>query len=147
MKPVKARSFFIVVLTLVGALSCLRGAAADDQHAFFETKIRPVLSAECYECHGATKQKGGLRLDYRDGILEGGDSGAAVVAGDPEKSLLFQSITHRDKDLKMPKDRAKLDDKVIADFAQWIKNGRRGSARPQTPRRRKRREGTWIGTP
>src|ERR1700733_12399451 len=117
-----SRTFLAGILTLVGAWS-LHAAATDEKQAFFETKIRPVLAAECYECHGATKQKAGLRLDYRDGILEGGDSGAALVAGDPEKSLLFQSITHQDKDLKMPKDRAKLDDKVIADFAQWIKTG------------------------
>jgi len=108
---------------LLAVSGLLRGAADDERQSFFESKIRPVLAAECYECHGATKQKAGLRLDYREGILNGGDSGAALVAGDPEKSLLFQSITHAHSDLQMPKDRAKLDDKVIADFAKWIKTG------------------------
>jgi cytochrome c553 len=116
-----SRTLLAVALTVGTGL--LHGAADDERQSFFENKIRPVLAAECYECHGATKQKGGLRLDYRDGILNGGESGAAVVAGDPEKSLIFQSIAHAHSDLQMPKDRAKLDDKVIADFAKWIKAG------------------------
>jgi hypothetical protein len=46
---------------------------------FFESRIRPVLVAECYECHDAKKQKGDLRLDYRDGLLKGGEEGPAIV--------------------------------------------------------------------
>ncbi|MDB6038563.1 MAG: hypothetical protein JWM99_2404, partial [Verrucomicrobiales bacterium] len=91
--------------------------------AFFESKIRPILSAECYECHDATKHKGGLRLDYRDGWLKGGDSGPAVVPGNTTKSLLFKAITHEDKELKMPEKGAKLEDRVIADFKTWIEMG------------------------
>jgi cytochrome c553 len=45
---------------------------------FFEKTIRPVLVAECCECHGAEKTKGGLRLDDRDGWKKGGDTGAAI---------------------------------------------------------------------
>lgn len=90
---------------------------------FFEAKIRPVLSAECYECHDATKHKGGLRLDYRDGWMKGGDSGPAIVPGDSTKSLLFKAITHEDKELKMPEKGAKLEDQVIADFKTWIEMG------------------------
>ncbi len=58
---------------------------ADDREAlrFFETSIRPLLSSECYECHGPEKSKGGLRLDHREFILEGGETGPALVAGDP----------------------------------------------------------------
>src|SRR6187399_1340305 len=67
---------------------------------FFEAKIRPVLAAECYECHNAKKTKGGLRLDYRAGWQKGGDTGDAIVPGDPNKSLLIASIKHTDPDLK-----------------------------------------------
>src|SRR5580704_13692105 len=88
------------VLASTGSVSLL-GAAGDERQSFFESRIRPVLAAECYECHGATKQKGGLRVDYRDGILHGGDSGAAIVAGNVDKSLLFQAITHQHPDIKM----------------------------------------------
>jgi hypothetical protein len=90
---------------------------------FFEAKIRPVLAAECYECHNAKKTKGGLRLDYRAGWQKGGDTGDAIVPGDPQKSLLIASIKHTDPDLKMPDKAPKLDDAVIADFEKWITMG------------------------
>ena len=90
---------------------------------FFETKIRPVLAAECYECHNAKKTKGGLRLDYRAGWQKGGDTGDAIVPGDPKKSLLIASIKHTDPDLKMPDKSPKLEDSVIADFEKWIAMG------------------------
>src|SRR5262245_14913100 len=79
-----------------------------EQAEFFETKIRPVLASECVECHGAEKQKGGLRLDYREGWKTGGDTGAAIVPGKPGESLLLRSIRHEDPDLKMPSKRPKL---------------------------------------
>jgi hypothetical protein len=94
-----------------------------DQVEFFEKKIRPVLVAECYECHNAKKTKGGLRLDYRDGWQKGGDTGDAIVPGDPTKGLFMESIRHTDPDLKMPDKAPKLEDTVIADFAKWIAMG------------------------
>lgn len=90
---------------------------------FFENKIRPVLAAECHECHNAKKTKGGLRLDYRAGWQKGGDTGDAIVPGDPKKSLLLESIKHSDPDLKMPDKAPKLDDTIIADFEKWIAMG------------------------
>ncbi len=99
------------------------------QDDFFETKIRPIFANECYACHGATakKVKGGLRLDSREGILEGGDSGAVIVTGEPDKSSLITAVRYADKDLKMPppKDKAdrKLSDAQIADLVQWVKMG------------------------
>ena len=62
---------------------------------FFETQIRPVLAQHCYECHGPDKQKGNLRLDNLPSILQGGESGPAILLGDPENSLLVPvSYTH-----------------------------------------------------
>ncbi len=90
---------------------------------FFESKIRPVLVAECYECHDAKKQKGDLRLDYRDGLLQGGEEGAAIVPGDARKSLLIQSMDHTHETLQMPKKRPKLDAKIVADFVEWVNRG------------------------
>src|SRR5712671_6291461 len=55
---------------------------------YFESWVRPVLAANCYDCH-ADEKMGGLRLDSRDGLLKGGNSGPAIVPGDPEKSLLI----------------------------------------------------------
>jgi hypothetical protein len=93
--------------------------------AFFESKIRPVLVAKCYQCHSAEAQAAGrlkaeLLLDTRDGMLKGGESGPAVVPGDKEKSLLLDAIGH--KGLEMPPE-GKLPDGVIADFMAWFEMG------------------------
>ena len=79
---------------------------------FFEKKIRPVLAEHCYECHSATskKLKGGLRVDSRAGLLQGGDTGPAIEPGKPEASLLIAAISHRDQDLAMPPKKPKLPD-------------------------------------
>src|SRR5947208_362639 len=69
---------------------------------FFEKKIRPVLVQSCYECHsaGAKKLKGGLLLDTRAGIQKGGDSGAAIEAGNAKDSLLIEALRY--DGLEMP---------------------------------------------
>ena len=92
---------------------------------FFEAKIRPVLVQHCYECHSTEsgKAKGGLRLDSRNDLHRGGDSGPAVVPGDPGESLLLKAIRHADPDLAMPPDADRLPDSVIADFTRWIREG------------------------
>jgi hypothetical protein len=113
------------ILALFG-LSLSSALAADLKPAdleFFESKIRPVLVAECYECHDAKKQKGDLRLDYRDGLLKGGEEGAAIIPGDAKKSILLQSMDHSHETLQMPKKRTKLDAQILADFAEWINRG------------------------
>jgi cytochrome c553 len=89
---------------------------------FFESKIRPVLVAHCYECH-ATESKivrGGLWLDTREGIREGGDTGPAVVPGDVESSWIIGALRH--ESFEMPPDN-RLPDDVIADFVTWIERG------------------------
>ncbi len=108
----------VLILSVRTALS-----ASPDRLEFFEQRIRPTLVNECYECHGAKKQKGGLRVDFRDGLLKGGDSGPALIPGDAKKSLLVQSIRHEAPDSRMPKDRPQLPDAVIADFVTWVNQG------------------------
>lgn len=88
---------------------------------FFEAKVRPVLVNNCYRCHGPEKQKGGLRVDSRDALLKGAESGPALVPGHPEKSLLIQAINHQG-DLKMPQD-GKLPPEAIANLTEWVKAG------------------------
>lgn len=103
---------------------CALAAPTAQQLEFFESRIRPVLAQECYECHSeAGKQKGGLLLDSRAGWQAGGDSGEAIVPGNLSASLLLESIKHTHDELKMPKNGAKLDDSVIADFEKWISEG------------------------
>ncbi len=90
--------------------------------AFFEAKIRPVLVKECYACHSAEakKLKGGLRLDTRESVLKGGDTGPALAPGKPEESLILEALRH--DGLAMPP-RGKLPDAVVANFEHWIKMG------------------------
>jgi hypothetical protein len=89
---------------------------------FFETKIRPVLVHNCYQCHSGdpAKAKGHLVLDTHDGIRKGGDSGEAVVPGHADTSLLIEAIRH--EGLEMPPN-SKLPDEVIDDFVAWVAMG------------------------
>jgi hypothetical protein len=92
---------------------------------FFEKKIRPVLVAQCYQCHSASAKKpaGGLLLDSRAAMLKGGASGqAAVVPGNPAASLLLQAMRYTNPKLQMPVS-GKLSDDVIKDFEEWIAMG------------------------
>src|SRR5258706_540391 len=77
---------FVLGLCLAGVPAIAQDKSADAT-TFFETKIRPVLAASCYKCHGSQKALSGLRLDSREAILKGGKHGPAVVAGEPERSL------------------------------------------------------------
>jgi mono/diheme cytochrome c family protein len=111
-----------------GLLSCLVASAAEPSAAdlaFFESRIRPLLADHCYACHSARaeKLKGGLRLDSPGGILKGGESGPALVPGDPEKSLLIKAVRHTDADLQMPPKNKRLSDRQIADLVRWVKLG------------------------
>jgi hypothetical protein len=92
--------------------------------AFFEKKIRPVLVTHCYECHSTSSKevKGHLLLDSREASLQGGDTGPAVVPGDPEKSLLIEAIRYGEDSYQMPP-KGKLPESVIADFVRWIELG------------------------
>jgi mono/diheme cytochrome c family protein len=112
-------------------LSCLafcgQGAAAEtgklnlNQAEFFEKSVRPLLAENCFACHGPMKQKGGLRVDSRAALLGGGDSGPALVAGQPESSRVLQAIRYGG-DLRMPP-KGRLADEKIGILARWIKMG------------------------
>ncbi|MBC8101116.1 MAG: PSD1 domain-containing protein [Cytophagales bacterium] len=89
--------------------------------AFFETKVRPVLADNCTMCHGPEENLGGLRLDSREALLRGGDSGPAMVPGDPDRSLLLSVVRHSGK-IKMPKG-GRLKDAEIGALADWVRSG------------------------
>lgn len=116
---------------MIFALLCAVLAAEDaagnaaftaEQLRFFETNARPVLVEHCHKCHGAKKQWAGLRLDSRAGLLRGGESGAAIVPGKPEQSLLIRAVRHQDENLKMPED-GKLSERQIGDLVRWVEMG------------------------
>lgn len=93
----------------------------DPREAFFESRIRPLLSANCYNCH-TQEEKGGLRLDAQQRILRGGGRGPAVVPGKPAESLLIQAVTHTHPTLRMPPP-GKLSEEETADLIKWIQDG------------------------
>ncbi|CAN5872342.1 PSD1 and planctomycete cytochrome C domain-containing protein [soil metagenome] len=108
------------------SLTAAPAAPTAEQTVFFEQKVRPVLVEHCYDCHSAQakKIKGGLLLDSRSGWELGGDSGQpALVRGEPEKSLLIQSIRHDDTDKAMPPKKPKLPATAIADLIAWVRMG------------------------
>ena len=119
-----------VILSLtVPVVACFSADAAHspEQLAFFEQKIRPVLTEHCYQCHSAEakqnkKLKGGLFLDTRAGVFTGGDTGPAIDTAKPDKSLILTALRWQDPDIEMPP-KKKLSDAVIADFAKWIEMG------------------------
>lgn len=102
---------------------------ADDDsedYTFFEKKIRPVLIQHCYKCHSAKAVEsgdlaGGLQLDTRVGIRQGGDSGPAVVPGKPGQSLLLAALRH-EQNLEMPPS-GRLSSSIIEDVQAWIETG------------------------
>ncbi len=97
-------------------------AEATEAEEFFEKRIRPLLIEHCQECHGAEKQKGSLRLDHQAGWQTGGDSGAAIVPGKVEESLLWKVVSYQDRDLKMPP-KKKLPAAALEDLKTWIASG------------------------
>ena len=90
----------------------------------FIKDIQPILSKQCYECHGAEKKKGSLRLDQKTGALKGGDSGPLLVAGNSAESLLVQAVSGTRADLaQMPKKRDPLTPEQIGLIRAWIDQG------------------------
>jgi len=96
--------------------------AMAEEFSFFESKVRPLLAERCIECHGEKKQKGGLRLDSKSGWQKGGESGAALVPGKPEASLLIKSVSYVDKDLQMPP-KKQLAPEEVEVLREWVKQG------------------------
>ncbi len=122
----KRRKLASIVCGCVCLMHAVVGIAAaaptQDQLNFFESKIRPVLVTHCYECHatGAKIVQGGLRVDSRDGLTNGGDTGPAIVPGKAAESLLIKALRY--DGLEMPP-KGKLPAAVVKDFETWIAMG------------------------
>ena len=119
-----------LVLALAATLSTVRAGdgiepARDKlnaaQEEFFESRIRPVLADNCFECHGAEKHKAGLRLDIKAAMLKGGEAGPVVVPGKPEESSLIEAIRY-EGEVRMPP-KKKLTDQEITALSDWVKRG------------------------
>jgi hypothetical protein len=129
-------AWFAMIAVTVGP------AHANDQDIeFFEKRIRPILNEHCSECHSADSRKlgGSLLLDSREGVRKGGDSGAAIAAGNPDKSLLIQAVRYTSDEVKMPP-KGKLPAAAIADLEEWV---RRGAPDPRDQPTRRKPASTW----
>ena len=127
-RAVVLKPFWPLVLVMTGMWSGwwesdLVAAPADAADlAFFESKIRPLLIEHCYSCHSGDAKmiEGGLRVDGRERLLRGGDSGAAIVPGNAEESLLIKAIRYQA--VEMPP-QGKLADASIESLVRWIERG------------------------
>ncbi len=92
----------------------------DEQARFFESHVRPLLAEKCWNCHGEKEAKGGLRLDSRNAILTGGESGAAAVESKAAESMIVEAIRY--ESLEMPPDE-KLSKEQIEILVRWVELG------------------------
>ncbi len=104
---------------------------------FFEKRVRPLLVERCYKCHSASGDsvKGGLLLDSREGLLRGGNTGPAVVPGDPDASPLVRAVRGSDEEIRMPP-KSRLAPTEIADLEAWVRMGAPAPADASPPRPR-----------
>lgn len=121
------RNFIVCILsstlTFFGLLSNNLHAQSvtREQIEFFEREVRPLFVKHCFECHGEGDGiEAGLRLTSRQALLQGGDSGPAVVPGDLDRSLLIEAVRYRG--LEMPP-QGKLPPESIAVFERWVAMG------------------------
>lgn len=133
--PMK-RFLFAPLFAFLPALA----VAADlpqDQVKFFETSVRPLLAGSCVKCHSqsAGKTKGGLALDSRAGWQKGGETGPALVPGDPDASLLIKAIRYADPDTAMPPSSAggQLKPEDIKILEKWVAMGAPDPRNAATP--------------
>ena len=134
------RLTFHACLTLLIAVGHVRAEPSSDE--FFETKIRPLLAENCYACHSAKAEnvEAGLYLDHAQGVLQGGDSGAVLVPGDPDASLLMRAVNYQD--VEMPPDR-KLSARQIDLLRSWIEQGAVWPDEPQVAPKPQRADYDW----
>jgi cytochrome c553 len=116
-----ASTVFSLLVSMTSGARAEENRVARTPAETFEKSVRPVLSANCFTCHGPEKQKGSLRLDSRQAMLSGGDSGPAIVPGHPEESLLVKAIHYADEPRMPPK--GKLPSDAIAALTTWIRQG------------------------
>jgi hypothetical protein len=123
--PIRLGSLVLAAWALVSGHGW--AVAGDDPGArvaaeFFEARVRPVLAESCQKCHGPQKQSSGLRLDSREAILRGGDSGPVLVPGKPDDSLLIQAVAQTHGELKMPP-KGKLTEPAVQALRRWVEIG------------------------
>ena len=124
MIEVKALTLLLLTYFVNVALS---NDPRSDKFDFFETKIRPLLSNNCFACHSQKaktkgKLKAGLYLDSYKGLINGGDSGSIISPGKPDQSRIVEAVLYKNEDMAMPP-KGKLSVEKIALMKQWVEMG------------------------
>ena len=124
MIEVKALTLLLLTYFVNVALS---NDPRSDKFDFFETKIRPLLSNNCFACHSQKaktkgKLKAGLYLDSYKGLINGGDSGSIISPGKPDQSRIVEAVLYKNEDMAMPP-KGKLPEEQIALMRQWVEMG------------------------
>lgn len=119
---------FLTKLSPLVWLACCTGSAVAESVPSFNRDIRPILSENCFLCHGQDPEHrgGDLRLDIRDEAIATRDGIAAIVPGDPENSEIIRRIRSKDPDMVMPPPdahMASMHSKDIETLKRWIKAG------------------------
>lgn len=114
----QAALYVALWLILSGTIGAARGA--EENETLFETRVRPVLVGKCFKCHGGDKTSSGLKVDSRLSLVQGGKHGAAIVPGEPDKSLLIDAVRRGER--KMPPDEP-LPPDAVADLVEWVRRG------------------------
>src|SRR5215468_3734387 len=107
---------FLLIAASAGGASQALGQVASPN---FERDVAPILSANCWKCHGADKRQAGLDLRTLPAMLKGGDDGPVLVKGAADKSLLFKQIASR----TMPPGKMKLTPAQVRTIRAWIDAG------------------------
>ncbi|MGQ0635087.1 MAG: PSD1 and planctomycete cytochrome C domain-containing protein [Planctomycetaceae bacterium] len=122
------------VRLLAGIAVCGLGATLSAANEVdFAKDVRPILQARCIKCHGPEKQKSSLRVDSRTRLLAGGDSGPAIIPGDPEHSYLVELVSSADQATRMPPKGDPLSAEQIAKIRQWIREGAKWPMENENP--------------
>ena len=123
----RLKTFICLLITVCHASPVTADELDSNSVEFFEAKVRPLLVTHCYECHSddaakAENLQGGLRLDHREGVLHGGESGPVIVPGKPDESVLIRSVRYTDKSLQMPP-KENLSAEQVAILEKWVAMG------------------------
>ncbi len=110
------------------AIALLMCAAIARAEVDYAAQVKPLLRQKCYACHGALKQKAGLRVDTVALMLKGGESGPALVAGKAAASALLERVMETDPHERMPQEGEPLTAEQIALLRNWIDAGAHGPA-------------------
>ncbi len=120
------RAWLTALTAMTWLAVCVQNAAMADEPASvdFASRIRPIFERNCFKCHGPEKQRGGLRLDVRESVLVGGDSGEpAVVPGKVESSALLERVSSDKDDRRMPPKGTRLSVDEVSLLRRWVAAG------------------------